>query len=203
MAPAPDAKVSAPLVRAVVDAKTPADRLAAVGAIEKLGLPALPAVLKAADPLAADYLGRAALRDLAARLALVVAETRFGDDSAKPTDAVCRRVESLRDQPVTPDGVPRPAPGLVRRPARGGAGGVRLTLERVGDDTGVLLLVTLARDRPACRAGPAALVRRPGGHRGQEPRGWSQRVGRAGRAEAEPRPGIDWTEFADHLRYAR
>lgn len=195
---APDAKVR-PLVRAALDAEAPADRQAAVESLERLGLPALPAVRKAADGLVADHPARTPLRDLSARLALLVAEVRFSDDSAKPTDAVHRRVSGLRDKPATADAVL----GLLRDlsgdlPA--GTRGVKLTLEKVGDDTGVLLLVTLVPDRPA-RPGLAPQLsygsrvvvgdKTLGGKLGGS-------AGLGGRKLALA--GIDWTEFGDHLR---
>jgi 3-oxoacyl-[acyl-carrier protein] reductase len=186
--PAPDARVR-PLVRAVVEAGDAAGRRAAVGVLEQLGLPALPAIRKAADGLAADHPARADLRSLAGRLALVVAETRFTDDSAKPPDAARRRVDELRGRPVTAEGFL----GLLRDLSGElpeGTRGVKLTVERVGDDAGVLLLVTLVPDRPARPARPGLAPQLSYGSRvviGEKSLGGrARRIGRAGRTEAEP-----------------
>jgi hypothetical protein len=195
--PAPDAKVQ-PLVRAVADGKT-ADRRTAITAIERLGLPALPAVRKAVDGLAGDHPARAPLLDLATRLSLVVAEVRFSDDSAKPADAVRRRVEELRDKPVAADvflGLLRDLSGNL--PA--GTRGVRLTLERVGDDTGVLLLVTLVAD---CPARPGLAPQLSYGSRvviRDETFGGGLRASAGLGGQKLSLAGIDWTDFGDHLR---
>lgn len=144
---APDAKVR-PLVEAVRETKAAADRRSALSGLEELGLPALPAVRKLADTLAADHPARGDVQALATRLALTVAEVRFGEDSAKPTDAVRRLVEALRGRPITEEaflGLLRELSGALPEGVRG----VKLTLERIGDDTGALLVVTLIPDQPA------------------------------------------------------
>ncbi len=71
IAPAPEAQVQ-PLLDAVRGAQTAAGRRAPLAALEKLGLPALPAVRKALCELKAADPARAELEALAARLALTM-----------------------------------------------------------------------------------------------------------------------------------
>jgi hypothetical protein len=143
--PAPEAQL-VPLFKALLEAKTPDGRKLAAERIEKLGLPALPGVRKLLKSLKTDQECQAELKALVARLALIVAEARFASDSVPPTEFFRRNVEGLQGKPITEDtfmdllrGTASALPNGVR--------GVKLTLERVPDDTGALLVVTLIADR--------------------------------------------------------
>jgi hypothetical protein len=144
--PAPESKVR-PLVKAVLDAKTPADQKRAFEALEELGLPALPAVRKLLGTLEAGHPAITDVQSLAARLALIVGEARFATDSVKPSDALRRKLETLQGKPITEQAFM----DLLRGTAGAlpnGVRGIKITLERIPDDTGALLVVTLIADRP-------------------------------------------------------
>jgi hypothetical protein len=145
--PAPEARVS-PLVKAVLEASTPAERQQALKEIEELGLPALPAVRNLLGSLQADHPAHGAAQILAGRLALTVREARFTDDSVKPSAALCRKLEALQSRPITEKAFMDLLQGFSRE-LPDGVRGVKIALERLPDDSGVYLAVTLIADRPA------------------------------------------------------
>jgi hypothetical protein len=145
--PAPDAQIR-PLLAAVSTAKTPGERQPHLDALRKQGLPALPAIHVRLRSLKPDHPARKDLETLAGRLALTVAEARFHTNSATPSDEFRKRVEALRGTPITEErfldlllAVTRDLPPKVR--------GICLSLERPGDDTGAILVVTLVPDKPS------------------------------------------------------
>jgi HEAT repeats len=137
-----------PLIKAAQDAKTSTERAQAVRAIEALGLPALPAVRKLQKSLPANHPAISDMRSLAKRLALIVRETRFAEDSAPPSPALRRKVAAQQGKPVTEEAYMDLLHGTASALPEG-TRGIRISLERLPDDTGVYLVVTLIADRPA------------------------------------------------------
>jgi hypothetical protein len=199
VAPAPAATVL-PLVRAVREAKTASERKMPLTTLENLGLPALPAVRKLLASLAADHPARREVQSLAARLALTVAEVCFADDSAPPDEALRRKLAARHGKPITEQALL----ALLRETAAAlpvGARGVKLTLERIPDDRGVYLAVTLIADRPPRQGLTPQLnygsrlwigEKSLGGGSGTMA-GIGRRVGLA---------AINWRDFAKNLRAA-
>ena len=146
IAPAPEAKVQ-PLLQAYVDAKSSQDRNLATKPIEDLGLSALPAVRKVLTNLKKDHPALKDMQALAARVALIVGEVHFAPDSFKPTDELRRKIEGLQGKPITVDKIMKLL-GDVSAATPKGVRGVRITLERIGDDLGIYLVVTLIADKP-------------------------------------------------------
>jgi hypothetical protein len=143
IAPAPGA-TTGPLLAKVVEAKSAGERTTAIAALEKLGLPALPAVRQHAAKLDAKHAAQADLAALAARLASTVDEIVFTEQSVGPSDALRRRVLAAKGKPLTGKAyVAALLAAAGNLPA--GAKGVRLWAVRDGDDTGVTLRVELTR----------------------------------------------------------
>ncbi|WP_020472645.1 hypothetical protein [Zavarzinella formosa] len=196
--PAPEARLE-PLLKAMLAAKTPAEQKQASSALAEIGLPALPAVRKLLASLKPDHPAHAEVKSLAVRLSLIVAEVRFASDSAKPNEATRARVEAFQGKTLTEGTVM----DLLKETARSlpeGSRGLKITLERIPDDSGVLLVVTLIADRiprkglsPQLSHGSRVIVgdKRLGG-------GISVSAGFGGRnlTLAE----IDWSEFNKNLR---
>jgi hypothetical protein len=197
---ATDAKMQ-PLVRAVLDAKSPAEREQALESIEHVGLPALPAVRKMLSGLAADHPARDATQSLAARLALIVSEVCFAADSVKPTDAMSRKLDALKGRPITEKAFME----LLRGTAAAlpeGVRGIKIMMERMGDESGVYLAVTLIADRPAREGLSPQLSFGSRIQIGEKSLGGGI-GGLAGLGAKKPGlDKIDWTKFVNHLRVA-
>ena len=152
----PDDKVR-PLLEAVQRATTPETRLASVGALENLGLAGLPAVRRFLRTVKPDDPSHGPLESLARRLALTIEEVRFTEDSVTPSEEVRHRAEAFRGKPVTSE---RLMAFLFwasdKTPP--GARGIRITMERPGDDTGTSFSVTLVVDRPGRKGRPRELA---------------------------------------------
>jgi hypothetical protein len=76
------------------------------------------------------------------RLALIVDEVRFTEDSVKPDENLRKKVEGLRGQPMTDKKFMDLLTGITAAPPMG-ARGVRITLERMTDDAGCALSIQL------------------------------------------------------------
>jgi hypothetical protein len=197
--PLPQEKLR-PLLQALRDARTPEARRKALESLEACGLPALPGVRTLLKETASNVPARADLEALARRMALVVRVARFADESTKPEEKLRKTVESLQGKPIT-----RAALLNVLRSATGslpkGSRGVDVTVERLGDDTGVNLIVTLIADRPARKdVSPQLSIREKivcgnkSLHNGTR--------GMAGIGQEVTLAGIDWSEFSECLNTA-
>jgi hypothetical protein len=195
--PVPDDRIQA-LVKTVVDSKSAADRKQTLKPIEELGLPALSGVRKCLKDVEPKHPAHSDIQALAARLALIVREVRFGADSVKPTDSFRRNLESLQGSPITETAFMDLLTGTARALPEG-VRGVRITLERIPDDTGVYLAVTLVADCPPRKGlapqltyGSRLVI---GGEHHGGGIGLMAGVGReVGLAE------IDWSDFTKKLR---
>ncbi|HZZ82775.1 MAG TPA: hypothetical protein VFE62_30025, partial [Gemmataceae bacterium] len=137
-----------PLLKSLAAAKSAEDRKESLKAIEAVGLPGLPALKQYLAALKADDPAHPDVSSATTRLALTVAEIRFGSDSAKPTDVVKRAVEARKGKPISQAAFMDMLRGLANDLPTGSRG-VRITVERIPDDSGALLEVTLIPDRPA------------------------------------------------------
>jgi hypothetical protein len=144
--PLPDEKVR-PLLAAVQHAATAEERQASLEALEKLGLPALPAMRRFLQPTKPGPPASGPLGSLARRIALTVEEVRFTDNSARPSQEFRRRAEAYRGKPITDAGLLELIRSMTEDPPQG-IRGINVTMERPGDDTGASLIVTLVADRP-------------------------------------------------------
>jgi hypothetical protein len=123
-------------------------RNASFDGLAKVGLPALPAIRQAIKTLKPDDPARSKLEGLAARIALTVTDVRFAANSAKPSDDLRCLVESYRSKPVTCETFMKllsVAAGKTLQSTRG----IKIRLERPGDDRGASLLVTLVNGLPS------------------------------------------------------
>jgi hypothetical protein len=195
--PAPEAKVQ-PLVKAVLDAKTAAVRQQALKAIEGLGLPALPAVRKLLGSLKKDHPAHAEVQSLAARLAFIVREARFGADSVKPNEVLRQQIAGLQGKPITKGSFMDLLQGTASA-LPDGVRGVKIALERIPDDSGVYLVVTLIADRPP-RKGLSPQLTYGSYLRVGEKRFGGDNGVMAGIGKAVGLAEIDWTDFIKNLR---
>jgi hypothetical protein len=140
--PAEDKQVR-PLLNKLLAATTAEERREAGKPVLALGLPALPAVREQLALLGPDHPARADLQELARRLALIVDEVRFAEQSAPPSKEFRQQVEQWQGKPLTAEGVVDLLLTTAKVLPRG-ARGIRLDIEREGNDTGVTLMVTLA-----------------------------------------------------------
>jgi hypothetical protein len=146
--PVADAAV-APHLRAIVETSSlDAQRDASV-AIERLGLGALPQLSKALASLPKDDPARERLSKLAGRLACIVSEIRFSEDSVAKPAAMLKATDSLKNRPLTPKALVELFVAVHRLvPAE--SGGMVIALDRDGDNTGVQLEIrVLPRRDPA------------------------------------------------------
>ena len=103
IAPAPP-ETTTPLLEKIVAAKAAEQRKAAIAELQKLGLPALPAVRRRLAALDARHDARADLESLAARLASIVNEIAFTDRSDGRTESLRRTLEQFKGVSLTGDG---------------------------------------------------------------------------------------------------
>jgi len=136
-----------PLLDSVQSASAPSARRASLTALQNLGLPALPAICQALKALKPDHIAYPELQSLAQRTALTVAEVRFDDDSVKPSDELRDGAAALRDKPITQVALMNFLRWSIRR-LPSGVRGIKLTLERAGDDSGAELTISLVADKP-------------------------------------------------------
>jgi 3',5'-cyclic AMP phosphodiesterase CpdA len=146
IAPTP-ASTTSPLLAKVIEAKSAAERKTAIAELQKLGLPALPAVRQRLANLGAKHAARADLESLAALLASIVNEVEFVEGSASPPETLRRRLAESKGKPLTGK-----AYLAILWAANGdlsaGSTGIRLWAIRDGDDTGVTLRVKLTEWYP-------------------------------------------------------
>ncbi|MBN2004535.1 MAG: hypothetical protein JXA21_14360 [Anaerolineae bacterium] len=122
----------------------------AIRAIEALGLGALPAVKARLAGLEENHPARLPLATLAANLANIIREVVIAPDSVAPDPATREYLEALEGEPLTSQVVV----DLLLRIANEmphGITGIKIRADRNGDDTGVVLNLTLTRQRAATR----------------------------------------------------
>lgn len=137
-------ETTSPLIAGIIDAPSAKDRDRAIEEIERLGLPALPAVRKRLAKLDKMHPAHAELGALACRLATIVDEVVFADDSAKPNEAVTRRLDAVKGKPLTS----KAFVGILLAVTNDlplGATGVKLRALRRGNDGGVKLEIRLTK----------------------------------------------------------
>jgi hypothetical protein len=190
----PDSRVR-PLLEAVQRATTPEARHESICAVEKLGLAALPAMhgylpnLKLNDP------AHAPLERSVRQMSLTIGQVQFTEDSVSPNDEVRQRAEALRSVPITSERLMEflfvTADKLPR-----GARGVRMTVEREGDDSGATASITLIADRPGQKKRPRELTVRKAIFLGRE----TVLDASFGCFRGElSSPDLGWSEFANRL----
>jgi len=116
----------------------------AIRAIEALGLGALPAVKARLAGLAENHPARLPLATLAANLANVIREVVITPDSVAPDRATRKYVESFEGKMLTSPMMVEALFHILRKTPRG-ATGVKIRADRDGDDTGVVLSLSLSK----------------------------------------------------------
>ena len=140
----PDSKTS-PLLTRVDEAKGEEARNRAIAELEQLGIGALPAVRRAIETLQ-DPAAKRDLSSAASRLANVVTEVEYLSRSATPDEAFRRRIETLKEKPLTSKGLVDLIVSVTRKLPKGAAG-IKIAADRYSDNTGVVLTVTLAKEQ--------------------------------------------------------
>src|SRR5262249_18542463 len=118
-------------------------------AVERLGLGALPRVSKELASLPKDSQARECLSKLASRLACIVADIRFSDDSIARPESMRKAAEALKNQPLSEKAFAELLIAIHKLvPAE--SGGMVVALDRDGDDTGIQLEIRVLprRDPP-------------------------------------------------------
>lgn len=138
VAPAPDGTVR-PLLERLEAAQSDEQRQASRKALAALGLPALPAVRERLRALKRDQPAFASLSDLAVDLSCVVAEVRFAAQSFLPGEELRKLVETMKGRPLTPGQVVTLLTAV--KDLAPPASGIKLAIDREGDDTGVVVEV--------------------------------------------------------------
>jgi len=139
----PDAVVG-PRLDALVAATNDQERQKAVAAIEQLGLPALPAAREFLETTKPDHPAQIELRKMVLRLACVVREIEFSRFSAQPEKETQETLVSFKGKPLDISGLARLALKITD-PLPKGVEGFVVEIDREGDDSGVVLKVTLVK----------------------------------------------------------
>jgi hypothetical protein len=186
-----------PVLQAVLETRTPAERRAAIAMLERQGLPALAPLQNWLTRKGSDHPARADLQQAVSRLAFSVDEIVFGEKSVTPDKALRARIDALKGKPLETKAVTALLLAVTRSLPEG-VDGIEVDIEREGNDTGVKLSITLV---------PAKAKR------AQEPGWWwnctSVRVGDGDTYGATGRTAWDhgkteaaWQEFESHLARA-
>jgi hypothetical protein len=139
----PDAAVR-PGLDALVAAANDQERQKAVAAIEKLGLPALPAAREFLATTTPDHPAHTELKKMALQLACVVREIEYSRFSARPEKETQETLESFKGKPLDVSGLARLALKITD-PLPKGVEGFVVEVDREGDDSGIVLKVTLVK----------------------------------------------------------
>jgi hypothetical protein len=125
-----------PLLKTIVGPSSAQSQSEAIGAVERLGLGALPHIHKELTSLPKEHLARERLTNLAARVACIVNEIRFSSDSVARPDAMRRAAGSLKNQPLSSKALIELL-GALHKLVPAESGGIGIALDRDGDGTGV------------------------------------------------------------------
>jgi hypothetical protein len=139
-----DDGVVGPLLEQIVDATSNANRKTAVGAVERLGPSALPALRKRLESVSAGHPARPDLQNLAARLPRIVTGAEIAPDSQPISESIRKKLAQLVGKPATEPEITAILTELAKGPEKG-IGGCRMIVERLPDNSGVLLVVALTR----------------------------------------------------------
>lgn len=137
----PDEKVR-PLLTRFLESKTDDERTAAAAELERLGLPALPALFQAEKGLNAEHAARPALLALERRVATLVVEVNVADTSVAPDADLKAMLDGLKDKPLTFEAW-RGVLLQVTRHLPAGATGVQLSARRDADFAGITITLNL------------------------------------------------------------
>jgi hypothetical protein len=149
----------APLLKTLVESSSAQSQGEARSAVERLGLGALPRVRKEMASLPKDDPAREALTKLANRLACIVGEVRFSDDSVARPDNMLEAAERLKNQPLSETAFIQLVVASHKLvPAE--SGGLVIALDRDGDDTGIQLEIRVLPRRDPVKGGAVHLRRR-------------------------------------------
>ena len=132
--------------------------------------------------------------------ALIVGEARFAADSVPPNDELRRKLDALQGKPMTEAGFM----DLLRGTASAlpnGVRGIKITFERIPDDTGAYLVVTLIADRPPRKGLSPQLSHGSRIMVGEKSLGGII-GGSAGLDREIGLASIDWSDFTKNLRSA-
>jgi hypothetical protein len=156
--PVPDSIIS-PLLKTLVEGSSGQAQVDASRAVERLGLGALPRISKELASLPKDHPARDSLSKLANRLACIVSEVRFSDDSVGRPDDMRKLAEALKNQPLSEKAFVELVVAMYKL-APVESGGLLIALDRDGDDAGIQLEIRLMPRRDPDKGGAVHLRRR-------------------------------------------
>jgi hypothetical protein len=139
-------EVIIPLLERIMQSPLEEDR-EAIEEIEALGLGALPAVRELLDRIEEEHIARPALVRLTTRLANIVREVVIVFDSVEPEQHVMEFVESLEGKPFTSERLVNLLTLVTQRPLPDSTS-IEIQVDRMGDDTGIILKVRLTEAMP-------------------------------------------------------
>jgi hypothetical protein len=134
-----------PKLLALLSSADDAEREKAQRAIELLGLPALPAA-KEMLTKTKDEPAFSNLQETVNRLASIVDEIRFGQDSAEPSKELRRKINAFKGKPLDTDALGNLTVAFSKSMPQG-TSGIEVTIAREGDDTGLTLGVTIVKGK--------------------------------------------------------
>ena len=138
----------APHLRILVESPSVEAERDAARAIECLGLGALPRVAKELASLPKDHPARERLSRLVSRLACIVSDIRFSDDSIARPDAMRKAAKPLKNQPLSEKAFVELLLA-IHKLVPSESGGMAIALDRDGDNTGIQLEIrVLPRNDP-------------------------------------------------------
>lgn len=140
------------------------------------------------------------MQSVAVRLGLIVREVCFAADSVKPSEALRKNIEALQGKPIAEE----PFMDLLRGTASAlpdGVRGVKIMMERIPDDSGVYLVVTLIAERPLRKGLSPQLTYGSRLQIGEKNLGGGI-GGLAGIGKEVGRADINWSGFTKNLRMA-
>jgi hypothetical protein len=155
--PVADATV-APLLKTLVKSSSAQSQREATRALERLGLGALPRVRKELATLPKDHPARERLSKLTNRLACIVSDVHFSDDSVAWPDNMLKIAERLKNQPLSAKAFVEALVAL-HKVVPGKSGGMVVALDRDGDDTGIQLEIRVLPRRDPVEGGAVHLRR--------------------------------------------
>ena len=151
-----DPAILEPLLVRAVAAKSRESRNGEIAGLERLGLPALPALTKAIAKLPPEHPARPDLESAASRLALTIAQIRFSADSAVPPADLQKHLAAFEGKPIGSDELTELFQFMTSYPPPD-IRGIHLKLERPGDNCGACLTITLVPEKAAPRGAAAQL----------------------------------------------
>ena len=148
----------APLLKTLVESSSAQSQRDAGAAVERLGLGALPPIRKELASLPKDHPAKERLSKLASRLACIVSDIRFSDDSVARPDKMRKAAAPLKNQPLSAKTFVNLVIAVHKLvPAE--SGGMVIALDRDGDDTGIQLEIRVLPRRDPLDGGAVHLRR--------------------------------------------